>query len=102
MAWTVAAKLSDLSEDSAFAVELGKTSVALYLVEGEVYATSNICTHEFALLSDGFVEDGFVECPLHQARFDIISGRALCAPANEPIATYPAKVENGVVLVDIQ
>lgn len=101
MAWMKAARLDELSEDEPLGLELGGTSVALFLLEGQVYATSNICTHEYALLSDGFVEDGAVECPLHQARFDIVTGRALCAPADKPIPVYATKMEGDEVLVEL-
>jgi 3-phenylpropionate/trans-cinnamate dioxygenase ferredoxin component len=48
-------------------------------------------------LSDGWVEDGCVECPLHESRFDLRTGRPDVPPAREPIATYPVIVDDGVV-----
>ncbi|MBV9735933.1 MAG: non-heme iron oxygenase ferredoxin subunit [Acidisphaera sp.] len=101
MAWMKAARLDELAENEPLGVELAGTSVALFLLNGAVHATGNICTHEFALLSDGYVEGGEIECPLHQARFDIATGRALCAPADKPIPVYATKVENGEVLVEL-
>lgn len=83
------------------AVEVAEKYLALYKLDGRIFATSNICTHEFAFLSDGFLEDGYIECPLHAARFDIRTGTVLCAPANEPIATYPTKLEGGQILVEL-
>jgi nitrite reductase/ring-hydroxylating ferredoxin subunit len=60
-----------------------------------------VCTHEFAFLSDGHVDGDCVECPLHQARFHIPTGEARAAPATQPIAIFPVKVDGGSVLIDI-
>ena len=73
----------------------------MYRSAGEFFATDNVCTHAYALLSDGYLEDGCIECPLHQARFDIRTGQALCAPATLDLKTYPVKVEGEDVLVGI-
>ncbi|MBO9327696.1 Rieske 2Fe-2S domain-containing protein [Achromobacter xylosoxidans] len=101
MALTFAAKLADIEEDEPLAIQLGDQHIALYLLDGKVYATHNVCTHQFALLSDGYMEDGCIECPLHQGKFDIRTGAAVCAPVTEPIRTYPVQVEGDSVMVDL-
>jgi len=53
-------------------------------------------------LSDGFVEDGKIECPLHQGQFDIRSGKALCAPATEDLRTYAVKLDGDEILIDME
>ena len=65
--------------------------IALYIVDGEVYATDNICTHGHARLCDGFLEGHEIECPLHQGRFDVRTGAATGAPAEIALATWPAR-----------
>ncbi len=75
--WHCVAALGDLKEGEAFPAKLGETPIALYLIDGEVHAIDDVCTHEFALLSQGFVEDGAIECPLHQGRFTSGRGDAL-------------------------
>jgi naphthalene 1,2-dioxygenase system ferredoxin subunit len=52
-------------------------------------------------LSDGFLEGTHIECPLHQGKFDVCSGKAMCAPLTVDIRTYPVKIENGRVFVDL-
>ncbi|SDV46315.1 non-heme iron oxygenase ferredoxin subunit [Chitinasiproducens palmae] len=101
MSLTFAAKLSDLVEDEPLAVTLGDEQIALYLLEGEVHATHNVCTHQYALLSDGYMEDGCIECPLHQAKFDIRTGAALCAPATQPVLVYRVQVEGDDIMVEL-
>src|SRR5689334_17703079 len=101
MAWQKAASLSDLADGGVVGVHVGATPVALYKRGGEVFATHGICTHAMAILADGFVDDGKIECPLHQGLFDIKSGKALTAPLTEDLRTYPVKIEGNDVLVDL-
>jgi len=103
MAWQKAASLDDLRNRDVIAVDVAGTPVALFRLGDEIRATSGSCTHEFASLADGFVEaeDGSVECPLHQALFDIRTGRALCAPATEDLKVYPVKIDGADILIDL-
>ncbi|MEN9382866.1 MAG: hypothetical protein RL323_9, partial [Pseudomonadota bacterium] len=75
--------------------------IALYEVDGDVYATDNACTHGKARMSDGFLEGREIECPLHQGRFDVCTGKAMCAPLTEDIRTYPVRIENMRVMLHL-
>lgn len=101
MAWHPVADEASIGDEEAVGVMVGATPVALCRSKGTLHAVHNVCTHEYALLSDGFVEHGAIECPLHQATFDLATGEAQCAPASEPIKVYPIKVEGGKVFVDL-
>lgn len=100
-AWIDVAGKDDVPEDDVVGIDINEKSIALYQVEGEIYATDNICTHGNARLCDGFLEDHKIECPLHQGKFDIRNGKAMCAPLTEDIRIYPVKIENGRVLVEL-
>ena len=101
MAWQRVTNLGDLDEGEAFPVTVGKTEIALVKLGEQVHGISNICTHEYALLSDGIVEDDCIECPLHQARFDLATGELRSGPACAHLRTYPVRVQDdGAVLVD--
>ena len=76
-------------------------AIAVYRAEGQFYATQDLCTHEHAYLSDGVVVDCVVECPFHQGRFDIRTGKALGAPVIEPLETYPIKIVDGRLYVRV-
>ncbi len=102
MAWQRVASFSEIGVDGVLGVDVNGSPVALYRLSNEVFATSGICTHALALLSEGFVEDGKIECPLHQGQFDIRSGKALCAPATEDLCTYAVKLEGDDVFVDME
>jgi naphthalene 1,2-dioxygenase system ferredoxin subunit len=99
--WVDALDASALPEDDVIGVEVQGRDIAIYEFEGAYFATDNICTHGHARLCDGFLEDGEIECPLHQGRFDIRTGKALCEPLTEDIRSYPIKVENGRVWLQI-
>lgn len=101
MAWHSVAKTSDVTEGEVIGVEIEGTPIAIYNLDGEFFATHNVCTHAFALLSDGYVDDGKIECPLHQGIFDIRSGKAEEGPVDEDLQTFPVKVEGDALLVEM-
>jgi naphthalene 1,2-dioxygenase system ferredoxin subunit len=96
-AWQAVATLDDFAASDAIAVVAGGREIAIYLVDGAVYATANRCTHGDALLCDGFLEGHEIECPHHQGRFDVRTGEATAAPAEVALATWPARVVGGRV-----
>jgi naphthalene 1,2-dioxygenase system ferredoxin subunit len=78
-------------------IDVQGRDIALYGTEDGIHATDNICTHGHARLCDGFLEGHEIECPLHQGRFDVRSGKAMCAPLTEDLRSYPVKIEDGRV-----
>jgi naphthalene 1,2-dioxygenase ferredoxin component len=101
MAWTRIAALAQVRENGVIGVEVAGKEIALYWVDGAVYATDNVCTHALARLSDGFLDGDCIECPVHQAVFHVTTGKVMAGPATEPIKTYPCRVEGEDVLIDI-
>ena len=97
--WHRIAALSDLRESEPLAASLGDHPIALYRVDGMVYAIGDVCTHDFARLSGGFVEDGVIECPLHQAAFDIRTGQCLSPPATADLPIYEVRIDGDAVYV---
>ena len=98
--WIRAASVDELADD-LLGVTVDKTPIALYRVDDQIYATSNICTHAFAFLSDGYLEAGLIECPVHAGRFDVRTGKAMCEPLEEDIRTFAVKEEDGGIFVEI-
>ena len=99
--WIDAAAQADVPEGDVMAVQLGGKEIALYEVEGEVFATDNICTHGHARLCEGFLDGHMVECPFHQALFNVRDGSVNCGPATEPVKSWPVKIENDRVYLDL-
>lgn len=62
--------------------------LAVFNVDGEFYSTSNICTHNIAILTDGYFEDETVECPLHGGCFNVKTGEPTSFPCEKPLQTY--------------
>jgi naphthalene 1,2-dioxygenase ferredoxin component len=99
--WIDVAAVDAVPEGDVTAVNVAGREIALYEVEGEVFATDNLCTHGAARMSDGFLDGREIECPLHQGKFDVCTGRALCAPLTENIRVYSVRIENKRVLLDM-
>ncbi len=99
--WIDVTAAEAVPEDDVIGIDIAGKSLALYQVEGEIYATDNICTHGNARLCDGFLEGHEIECPLHQGKFDIRNGKAMCAPLTEDVRTYPVRIEGSRVFVDL-
>ena len=93
--------LADVPPGTARRVIAGDREIALYNVDGELYATDDICSHEEASLSDGELIGHVVECPLHGARFDVRTGKPLSLPAVVPVETFPVRVVDGKVEVEV-
>jgi len=99
--WIDALAASALPADDVIGIELAGRDIALYSVEGAVYATDNVCTHGQARLCDGFLDGHEIECPLHQGKFDVRDGKPLCEPVTVAIRSYPVKIEGQRVFVQI-
>lgn len=100
-AWLDALSADDLPRDDVIGVAVAGRDIAVYAVDGEVFATDNLCTHGHARLCDGFLDGHEIECPLHQGKFDVRSGQPTCAPVTEPLRSYPVKVEGGRVYLQL-
>ena len=100
--WQRIAAVSQLRDDEAFPAKLGDVPIALYRLDGQIFAIDDVCTHAFALLSQGFLEGGVIECPLHQATFDITTGKCLAAPATVDLNHYAVRIEAGDIYVSVQ
>jgi 3-phenylpropionate/trans-cinnamate dioxygenase ferredoxin component len=81
----------------------GPLAIGVYNCDGSYYGLEDRCSHDDGPLCEGEfdVETGVVICPRHGANFDIRSGRALTLPAYEPVATYPVRVVDGIVKVEL-
>lgn len=65
----------------------------------DFYAIEDVCSHDGQPLTDGPVNDCAIVCPRHGAKFDLRTGKPLCMPAIEPIATFEVQVRNGEIFV---
>lgn len=97
--WVRVASASDVKPGAILRVIVGDDQVALANADGELYAVDNVCTHEYAELHEGWIEDCLIECPLHGSRFDLRTGMVQSLPAVHALPLYEVKVEGEDVFV---
>ena len=97
--WIAVCALSDLPPGEHRVLDVDGAQVAIFNLAGQLYAIEDVCTHDGGVLTGGPVEGDRIVCPRHGARFCIRTGAALSAPAFEATATFPVRVENGIVQV---
>ena len=73
----------------------GDTAIAVFNIDGELYAIEDVCTHDGGELAGGPIEGYEIECLRHGARFDLRTGAALSAPAYTPTTVFPVRREDG-------
>lgn len=100
MTWKHLCAASMLSDEEPRGFTVGDQRVALYKVGNQIYATDDVCSHAFALLSTGFLEGHVVECPLHGAMFDIRDGKCRSGVYKD-IRSFGVEIRDGEVYVDL-
>lgn len=95
------AALADLPTGGSKLVEVNRVRVALFNLDGTIYAIEDVCTHDGGPLVEGTIVNGDqVQCPRHGARFDICTGAALCLPAFEPTNVYAVQIRDGEIWIE--
>ncbi|MGD2074018.1 MAG: non-heme iron oxygenase ferredoxin subunit [Gammaproteobacteria bacterium] len=97
--WIDVAATEEIAPDGCIVVDVDGVPVAVFNVQGEFLAIEDECSHEACPLSDGEVESDTIICDRHGARFSLRTGEALSAPAFEPVARFPVRVDDGRVQV---
>jgi 3-phenylpropionate/trans-cinnamate dioxygenase ferredoxin subunit len=95
--WIFVGTRSELLPGEFKVVWDGDTAIAVYNIDGDLYAIEDICSHDGGELAGGDVHGFEVECPRHGARFDVRSGAVTCLPAYEPIASFPVHEVDGQI-----
>jgi nitrite reductase/ring-hydroxylating ferredoxin subunit len=90
--WFRVAPVTDVPADEVCGFQIAGRPLAVYFLEGRYYAN----------LVDGYLCDGIIECPKHNARFEVATGKCLRRPAKADLKTYPVKVENGEIYIQIE
>jgi 3-phenylpropionate/trans-cinnamate dioxygenase ferredoxin subunit len=100
--WIEACEADDIDEEDVIRFDHGERTFAIYRSpDDEYFATDGLCTHEKVHLADGLVMADIIECPKHNGRFNYKTGEARRAPACVNLRTYPVKIENGKVHLQI-
>ena len=96
-----AAPLSDLASGDCKVVHVEGRTVALFRVDGDVYAIDNRCPHMGFPLQQGTVKDCILTCHWHHARFDLKSGGTF-DPWADDVRAFPVEIRNGDIWIDIR
>ena len=100
--WVEACAVEDIEPEDVIEVDCGGRTFAIYRSPQDTFhATDPLCTHERANLADGLVQGDIIECPKHNGRFNYKTGEARGAPVCVNLRTYPVRVENERVFVEI-
>lgn len=99
--WIEVCALDEIDDEDVVRFDRAGQTYAIYRYGGKVYASDGLCTHERVHLADGLVMKHVIECPKHNGRFDIRDGKALGAPVCVNLKTFPAKVEGGVICIEV-
>ncbi len=99
--WHDVAARDQLDPDFPLGVVVGGQAVGIYLLDDQVHAIEDVCPHAEAMLSQGFVENGVIECPLHGAQFEIATGKSLTEICDQNLVCFPVRVQEGRVFIKI-
>ncbi len=97
--WVTVGRVDEIPPGTHKVADVNDVMIAVFNVEGKLYAIEDICTHDGGILTGGPISGCIITCPRHGATFDVCTGAALTAPAYEPTATFPVRIENGIVQV---
>ncbi len=101
MAMQKAAEVATIRPGTGKVVQVGGKTLALFNLGGTFLAIDNACTHVGGPLGEGHVNGDVVTCPWHGSRFEIKTGKVVGPPATRNVATYPTRIQDGAVFVDV-
>jgi len=95
---------AELQAGQSRLVEVDGRKVGVFNAGGELYAIEDRCSHDDGPLAEGEFdpETRTVECPRHGSLFDLTTGRPRTLPAYLPVDTFPIRVEDGVIKLEVQ
>jgi 3-phenylpropionate/trans-cinnamate dioxygenase ferredoxin component len=96
--------VDELTPGTARIVDVEGRKVGVFNADGELYAIEDRCSHDDGPLAEGPFdpEARTVECPRHGSLFDLQTGRPKTLPAYLPVATFPVRIENGTIKMEVR
>ena len=99
--WHDVGEPDDFPDGGSWPVVAGGMPIAVFRQGEALHALHDLCTHGNAKLSDGYIENGCVECPLHQGLFDIATGAPCGGPVEHAVRIFPVEIRAGRVHVAV-
>jgi len=100
--WIDTVLAEDLKSGEHHVMVINDTTIAIFNIDGEIFAIEDCCTHQGLPLSDGYVGQGQITCPFHGAQFCLKTGAALSPPAFEKLNTFESRIENNMIQLNIR
>jgi len=102
--WIKACEVKELNNCELVGFDFNEKKILISRIRDGVYATDRICTHAYADLSTGFVneDEGTITCPLHMSSFKLEDGTPQNLPAEEPLKTYKTKIQDNSVYILVE
>ena len=103
MPWIEVGPADDLPPGTVKIVHAGQITVGVYNLGGEYYAIEDRCSHDDGPLCEGDWDEDrcCVVCPRHGSQFELSTGRPISLPATEPVETYPVRVVDGTIVLEL-
>jgi 3-phenylpropionate/trans-cinnamate dioxygenase ferredoxin subunit len=101
IAWHFVCLPEEIEKEDVMGFELEGNCYAVYRTKSGYYASEGLCPHERSRLSDGLVIGEYIECPKHNSRFYIPTGKVRRVPAKRDLKTYPVKIDKGKLYIGI-
>ncbi len=99
--WHLVGPANELEEEDVMPFDHNGHEYAIFHTVDGFFAGDGMCTHEAEPLADGIVIDNVIECPLHQGRFDVRSGKALSAPVCVDLKTFAVQIHHNTIYIQI-
>jgi nitrite reductase (NADH) small subunit len=99
--WTPITNVENIPPREGRAVIVNGEEIAIFRLGNRYLTIENKCPHKGGPLCDGIVSGTTVVCPLHGRRFDLETGMAVRASEPSSVATFPTRVEDGIIFVDL-
>lgn len=101
--WIKVCETKALKDGEMLDFDLGEKKILVAKSGGKVFATDRICTHAYADLSTGILneEEGTVTCPLHLSSFSLNTGLPQNLPAEAPLKTYKLKIQENAIYIKL-
>ncbi len=96
-----AGKIEEIRPGKTRRVKADTGWILLCNVAGELYAVDDLCTHEDASLYLGCLKGHRIQCSLHGGQFDVRTGQPVAEPAEQPLRTYPVRIQDGEILIEL-
>jgi len=99
--WIRACDSKSLKQGEMMDFDYHDKKILLVNIDNAIYASDRICTHAYADLSTGFLneEEKTVTCPLHMSAFNLENGNPLNLPAKDPVMLYKTKIDNNSIFI---